>query len=204
LLKTVCESHFAMIAHPQPLSGAAPEYPLHPGAVAYPDRGQSQLCRELVDVQAKLITVWVFLCATCYAVRRYFLRGPADRFVYYLRELTRLDLVARGIADDPEAPRGALERVAYLEDKLSRLKAQMIQELADTKLYQDGAVGTVMSLIADTRACLNAQRLDLEGSRECDGRHAAPGPQGQAPHPHGEGPENERREGCRPGLALSA
>jgi hypothetical protein len=59
--------------------------------------------------------------------------------------------------------------VAYLDDKLSRLKAQMIQEFTDTKLYREGAMGTVMSLISDTRASLNAQRAKLEGLWESTG-----------------------------------
>jgi TRAP-type uncharacterized transport system substrate-binding protein len=163
LLKTVYEGHFAVRNYPQPLAGTPPEYPLHPGAVAYRDRDQPVVSRELLDVLAKLITFWVFLSATCYALRRYFLRDPTRRIVYYLQELTRLDLVARGITDDSEAPREPLKRVAYLEDKLSRLKAQVIQEFSDTKLYVEGTMGTVLSLISDTRASLNVQRAKLGG-----------------------------------------
>jgi TRAP-type uncharacterized transport system substrate-binding protein len=166
LLRTIYESHFAIVTHPQPLSGTSPEFPLHPGAVAFRDRDQPLLSRELLDVLAKLITLWVFVSATCFALSRYFLRDPTRRFVYYLREFTRLDLVARGIADDPQAPDEPVKRVAYLEDKLSRLKAQMVQEFSDAKLYREGAMGTVMSLISDTRASLNVQRANLEGGRE--------------------------------------
>jgi hypothetical protein len=174
LLKTIYESHFAVLTHPQPLSGASPEYPLHPGAISYRDRDQPLVSRELLDVLAKLITLWVFLSATCYALRRYFLRDPTKRLVHYLREFTALDLVARGIADDPEAPRDTVKLVAYLEDKLSRLKAQMIQEFSDAKLYREGAMGTVMSLISDTWASLNAQRSGLAGAGEFDGCCATP------------------------------
>jgi TRAP-type uncharacterized transport system substrate-binding protein len=177
LLKTIHESHFAILAHPQAQGGPSPEYPLHRGAVAYRDRDQPMVSRELLDVLAKLITLWVFLSATCYGLSRYFRRDPTKRFVHYLREFTELDLVARGIADDPEAPKEPVKRVAYLEDKLSRLKAQVVQESSDTKLYREGTMGTVMALIADTRASLNAQRAKLEGVRESDGTHAARGPQ---------------------------
>jgi hypothetical protein len=177
LLRTTYESHFAILTHPQPLSGTSPEFPLHPGAVAYRDRDQPMVSRELLDVLAKLITLWVFISATCYALSRSFLRDPTKRFVYYLQQFTQLDLVARGITDDPEAPRECFERVAYLEDKLSRLKAQMIQEFSDTKLYREGTMGTVMSLISDTRASLNAQRTKLDGVRERHGGHDSPDPQ---------------------------
>jgi hypothetical protein len=64
--------------------------------------------------------------------------------------------------------------VAYLEDKLSRLKAEMIQEFSDTNLYREGTMATVMSLICDTRASLNAQRSQLEGVREGSGDHTTP------------------------------
>ena len=40
-------------------------------------------------------------------------------------------------------------------------------------------MGTVMSLISDTRASLNAQRAKLKGVRESDGDYAAPAPEGQ-------------------------
>jgi TRAP-type uncharacterized transport system substrate-binding protein len=180
LLKTVYESHFALLTHPQSLSGTSPEYPLHPGAVAYRDRDQPVVSREVLDLLAKLITFWVFISATCYALSRNFLRDPTRRFVHYLREFTQLDLVARGITGDPEAPREPVKRVTYLEDKLSRLKAQMVQECSDAKLYREGAMGTVMSLISDTRASLNAQRAKLEGVRESNGDHGAVGPAGAA------------------------
>jgi hypothetical protein len=97
-----------------------------------------------------------------------------NRFVYYLGEFTQLDLVARGITDDPEAPGEPAKRVAYLEDKLSRLKAQKIQEFSDTKLYPERTMGTVMSLIFDMRASLNAQRVKLEEVRESGGDAHAP------------------------------
>jgi TRAP-type uncharacterized transport system substrate-binding protein len=150
LLKTIYESHFALATHPQSLSGNSPEFPLHPGAVAYRDRDQPLVSRETLDVLAKLTTFWLFLSATCFAVRRYFLRDRTKRFVYYLREFTQLDLVARGIEAATEAPAEPVQRVAYLEDRLSRLKAQMIEEFSDCKLYREGTMGTVMSLISDT------------------------------------------------------
>jgi hypothetical protein len=168
LLKTIHESHFAILTHPKALSRTSPEYPFHAGAMAYRDRDQPIVSRELLDVLAKLITLWVFMSATFWALRRYFNRDPTARFVYYLREFTQLDLVARGIADDPEAPREPVARVAYLEDQLSRLKAQMIEEFSDTKLYREGTMGTVMSLISDTRASVNAQRAKLRGEFESD------------------------------------
>jgi TRAP-type uncharacterized transport system substrate-binding protein len=158
LLRTIYESHFAMMTHPQALAGATPEYPYHPGAIAYRDRDQPMVSKEMLDVLAKLITLWVFVSATFWALRRYFDRDPMARFVYYLREFTQLDLVARGITDDAEAPTEPVQRVIHLEDKLSRLKAQMIQEFSDTKLWRERAMGTVLSLISDTRASLNARR----------------------------------------------
>jgi TRAP-type uncharacterized transport system substrate-binding protein len=194
LLKTIYESHFALLTHPQSLSGASPELPLHPGAVAYRDRDQPVVSRALLDVLAKLITLWVFASATCFALSRYFLRDPTCRFAYYLRELTQLDLVARGITEDPEAPRQAHQRVAYLEDKLSRLKAQMIQEIADTKLYREGAMGTVMSLISDTRASLIAQRAKLEGTDQRSTCHALVLPQEPRPNEQRSWPADEVQE----------
>jgi hypothetical protein len=168
LLKSIYESHFTIMTHPQSLSGTSPEYPFHPGAIAYRDRDQPMVSKELLDVLAKLITLWVFVSATFWALRRYFDQDPTARFVYYLREFTQLDLVARGITDDSEAPPEPAKRVAYLEDKLSRLKAQMIEEFSDTKQCREGTMRTVMSLISDTRASLNAQRSKLEGTRESD------------------------------------
>jgi TRAP-type uncharacterized transport system substrate-binding protein len=176
LLKGIYESHFATLTHPQSLAGASPEYPLHPGAVAYRDQGKPLLSREMLDVLTKLITLWVFASAAFYGLSRYFHRDPTARFAHYLREFTQLDLVARGIEEDAEAPAEPLKRVAHLEDKLSRLKAQMIEEFSEARLCREGAMGTVMSLISDTRASLNAQRATLEGVREREGDRVAAGP----------------------------
>jgi hypothetical protein len=174
MLKVIHDRPFAALAHLQSPCGTAPEYPLHAGAAAFRDRDQPVVPKELLDVLAKLVSLWVFLSATCYAASRYFRRDPARRFAHYLQEFTRLDLVARGIADDPEAPGDPAARVAYLEDKLSRLKAAMIQEFSDTQLYREGALGTVLALVCDTRASLHAQRAKLEGlpSPASDCRHS--------------------------------
>jgi TRAP-type uncharacterized transport system substrate-binding protein len=185
LLRTIYESHFAILAHPQSLSSSSPEFPLHRGAVAYRDRDQPIVSRELLDMLAKLTTFWVFISATCYGLSRSFFRDPTKRFVYYLREFTQLDLVARGITDDPEAPGQPVKRVAYLEDKLSRLKAQMIEEFADTKLYREGTMATVMSLISDTRASLNAQRTKLKRVPDSDLARFDPQEQHRSPLTNG-------------------
>jgi TRAP-type uncharacterized transport system substrate-binding protein len=95
LVKTVYESHFALVTHPQSLSGTSPEFPLHPGAVAYRDRDQPLVSKEVLDVLAKLVTFWLFLSATWFGLSRYFLRDPTRRIVYYLQEFTQVDLVAR-------------------------------------------------------------------------------------------------------------
>jgi TRAP-type uncharacterized transport system substrate-binding protein len=183
LLKAVHESHSAIVAHPQSLTGTSPEYPLHPGTVAYRDRDEPVVSREALDVLAKLITFWVFISATCYALSRNFLRDPTKRFVYYLEEFTQLDLVARGITDDAEAPQEPARRVAYLEEKLTRLKAQMIQEFSNIKLYREGTMGTVMSLISDTRASLNFQMAKLELIQQGNGDHASLDVQGRQRRP---------------------
>jgi len=92
------------------------------------------------------------------------------RFVYYLREFTQLDLVIRGITEDPQAPKEPSRQIAFLDDKLSRLKAQMIEEFADTNLYREGAMTTVMALISDARAGLAARLAKAEDRLEGDAK----------------------------------
>jgi hypothetical protein len=82
MLKVIHESHLALVIHPQSPSGTSPEYRLHPGAVAYRDRDEPIVSRELLDVLVKLITLWVFISAACYTVSRYFQCDPMKRCVH--------------------------------------------------------------------------------------------------------------------------
>jgi hypothetical protein len=73
------------------------------------------------------------------------------RFEAYYHELRRLELVARGRADDPEAPLERSARQAYLEERLLDLKSQAVHDFAEGGLKGEGLMWGIVSLVNDTR-----------------------------------------------------
>jgi hypothetical protein len=87
------------------------------------------------------------------------------RFETYYQELRRLELVARGQEDDPDAPDDPRARRAYLEDRVLDLKSQALNDFAEGGLKGEGLMAGIVSLVNDTRKSIEKIGRDEEGVR---------------------------------------
>jgi hypothetical protein len=76
------------------------------------------------------------------------------RFESYYREIGQIEMIARGLEDDPAAPIDVSSLQSYLEGRLTALKCKVLNDFADGGLRGEGLMAGIIALINDTRESL--------------------------------------------------
>jgi hypothetical protein len=76
-----------------------------------------------------------------------------NRFEGYYREIGRIERVARGLEEDPEAPMTPKALRTHLEKRLSALKCRVLEDFAEG-LKGEASVSGVIAVINETRSTL--------------------------------------------------
>jgi hypothetical protein len=76
------------------------------------------------------------------------------RFEAYYREIGQIEMIARGLEDDPAAPIDLLSLRSYLEGRLTSLKCKVLEDFAAGGLKGEGLMAGIIALINDTRESL--------------------------------------------------
>jgi TRAP-type uncharacterized transport system substrate-binding protein len=166
LLETIYESPLTNVARPPPLNEQVTAFPRHPGTERFLHRNDPLLTPE---VAAKLGTVaggiGAFLSG---AIAFYgFLRlRKLNRFESYYREIGRIEMVARGLEEDPAAPTDPESLRAHLERRLTTLKCEVLRDFAEGGLKGEGLMAGIVALINDTRESLAAMATAPRGARQ--------------------------------------
>ena len=77
------------------------------------------------------------------------------RFEAYYREIGRIDFLARRIEVDPGAPTDPHALRAFLEDRLTTLKHDVLMDFAEGGLQGEGLMAGIIALINDTRESIS-------------------------------------------------
>ena len=117
-------------------------------------RAEPLLNHELVSTLAKALGGLGAFISGMVAVYGYLRLRQLRRFASYYREISRLELVARGQEADPSAPSDPSARRAYLEERLLDLKSRALHDFANGGLTGEGLLSGIVSLVNDTRASL--------------------------------------------------
>jgi hypothetical protein len=164
LLETVYDSHVASLLGARPLRGIVPVFPMHPGVEVFLRRKEPVLTPELIGSLAKVAGGLGAFASGVVAFYGFLRLRQLRRFESYYRELRRLELVARGHEDDPDAPDDPSARRAYLEDRLLDLKSQALRDFAEGGLKGEGLMSGIVSLVNDTRRSLERISQTAEAS----------------------------------------
>jgi TRAP-type uncharacterized transport system substrate-binding protein len=154
LLETVYDSPLASAIRPPPLHDQTSAFPRHRGTERYLHRNDPLLTPEVAYRFGTLgggIGAFVSGTVAFYGFLR--LRN-LRRFESYYREIGQIEMVARGLQDDPAAPADAPGRRAHLEDRLTVLKCRVLQDFAEGGLRGEGHMAGIVALINDTRESL--------------------------------------------------
>jgi hypothetical protein len=76
------------------------------------------------------------------------------RFESYYREIRQIEMIARGLEDDPAAPIDVTSLQSHLEGRLTALKCKVLNDFADGGLRGEGLMAGIIALINDTRESL--------------------------------------------------
>jgi hypothetical protein len=129
-------------------------FPLHPGTERYLHRNDPLLTPEVAYKFGTLgggIGAFVSGVLAFYGFLR--LRN-LKRFEAYYREIGQIEMIARGLEDDPTAPGDVESLRAHLERRLTALKCKVLNDFAEGGLRGEGLMAGIIALINDTRESL--------------------------------------------------
>jgi TRAP-type uncharacterized transport system substrate-binding protein len=166
LLETIHDSPLTNAIRPPALNEQVHAFPRHPGAERYLHRNDPLLTPE---VASKLGTLAGGIGAfTSGALAFYgFLRlRNLRRFESYYREIGQIELIARGLEDDPAAPADVPSLRSHLEGRLIALKCKVLEDFAEGGLRGEGLMAGIIALINDTRESLAGMVAARRGARQ--------------------------------------
>jgi TRAP-type uncharacterized transport system substrate-binding protein len=166
LLETIFESPLTSAIRPPPLHEQVHAFPRHAGTERYLHRNDPVLTPE---VASRLVTVAGGIGAFLSGVIAFygFLRlRSLHRFEAYYREIGQIEMIARGLEDDPEAPADVASLRSYLEGRLTALKCKALTDFAAGGLKGEGLMAGIIALINDTRESLARMVTARDGARQ--------------------------------------
>jgi hypothetical protein len=179
LLETIYDSPLKNQIRPQPLEEQVTAFPLHPGTQRYQRRHEPLLKPEHIAKAGPLLGGIGTLISGLIAFYSYVRLRKLRRFVAYYHEIGHIDMVARGLEMDADAPTDPRALRPHLETRLTRLKHDVVEEFAEGGLQGEGLLAGLVALINDTREAL----LSME-ARKLIG----PGTPTEPPGKPGDGP----------------
>jgi TRAP-type uncharacterized transport system substrate-binding protein len=154
LLQTIYDSPLTNAIRPPALSEQVNPFPRHTGTEHYLHRNDPLLTPEAAYKFGTLgggIGAFVSGVIAFYGFLR--LRN-LKRFEAYYREIGQIEMIARGLVDDPAAPIDVHSLQTYLEGRLTALKCKVLDDFAEGGLRGEGLMAGIIALINDTRESL--------------------------------------------------
>jgi hypothetical protein len=138
------------------------EFPPHEGAEKFAADRRPVSADEVLEPLGDLLSVIGTGIAGAFAMWG-FLRGlrrvnPDD----YLRQIDRIERLLQGTEQDESAPTLPLDFITFLETRLAQIKQSAIEDYAHRRYQDDGALVSILTLIADTRHMLVQRRRQIE------------------------------------------
>jgi len=155
LLETIYDSPLKNELRPLPLKDQVNSFPLHSGTERYLHRNDPVLTPELASNVGTLGGGIGAFISGAIAVYSFLRLRKLRRFEAYYRELGQIELVARGIVIDPDAPTTPLSLRAHLETRLSDLKCRVLIDFAEGGMMGEGLMTGIIAPINDTRNSLS-------------------------------------------------
>jgi hypothetical protein len=165
LLETIYESSLTTALHPTPPSKQATAFPRHAGVDRYLHRNDPLLNNDSLarlGMLAGALGAFVSGAIALYGLLR--LR-KLSRFESYYHEIGQIEMLARGLVDDPQTRADAESMRDNLTKRLSALKCRVLQEFAEGGLKGEGHMAGIIALINDTRGSLWANGRPPETTR---------------------------------------
>jgi TRAP-type uncharacterized transport system substrate-binding protein len=163
LLETIHDSPLTNEIRPPALSEQVYGFPRHPGIERYLHRNDPLLTSEVVSRLAKLAGGVGYFLWGVIAFYGFLRLRNLRRFETYYREIGQIEMIARGLEKDPDAPGDPAALRAHLEGRLTALKCNVLKDFAEGGLKGEGLMAGIIALINDTRDSLAGMVATRDG-----------------------------------------
>lgn len=165
LMETLYEGEFPRrISISSPVDVATP-YEIHPLAAAYLDRHRPVAIHDLMDSVANGLSIFGAFSAGALTLWSLLRSAPPRTPVDYYENIRQIDSIAHGLESDSRAPVHPSELRAYLEEKLLRLRHDLIQDICEGRIKGDQVIGNILALLKEARANLHRQKMDTDAKQ---------------------------------------
>jgi len=151
LMKTIFEGEFSRRIHPTSPRELATPYAIHPAAVAYLDRDKPLAIKEAMEWFNKGLSAFGAFSACALSIYGLLwkkkIRKPSD----YFTEIRQIDQIARGVGHDLPVPVEAPELATYLDDRLRKLRQELVEDICEGRIKGDQVIANILTLLSDTR-----------------------------------------------------
>jgi TRAP-type uncharacterized transport system substrate-binding protein len=166
LVETIYDSALTNAIRPPALNEQVGAFPRHPGTERYLHRNDPLLRPEVASKFGTLAGgIGAFLSGAI-AVYGFLRLRKLKRFESYYHEIGQIEMIARGLEDDPAAPTDLESLRATLERRLTALKCEVIKDFAEGGLRGEGLMAGIIALINDTRESLAGMVTARNGARQ--------------------------------------
>jgi TRAP-type uncharacterized transport system substrate-binding protein len=154
VLEAIYDSPLTNAIRPPPLREQVAAFPLHRGTERYLHRNDPLLRSEDVVKLGPLLGGIGAMISGLFAFYSFMRLRKLRRFEAYYKEIEHIDMLARGVEVDPDAPSDPDSLRAHLETRLTTIKHDAVKDFAEGGLHGEGLIAGIIALINDTRGSL--------------------------------------------------
>src|SRR5262249_30945907 len=156
LLETIYDSPLTTAIRPPPLNEQVSAFPRHAGTERYLHRNDPLLTPEVAYKFGVFAGGIGAIISGAIAVYSFMRLRSLNRFESYYHEIGQIEMIARGLEQDPTAPTDVPSLRSHLEGRLMTLKCEVLTDFAEGGLKGEGLMAGIIALINDTRESLAA------------------------------------------------
>jgi TRAP-type uncharacterized transport system substrate-binding protein len=175
LVETVQDSPLTNALRPPALNEQGSAFPRHAGTERYLHRNDPVLTPEVAYRFGTMAGGLGAFLSGSIALYGFLRLRSLNRFESYYREIGQIEMLARGLDEDPSAPSDPESLRANLERRLTTLKCKVLEDFAEGGLKGEGLMAGIIALINDTRESLATMVTLRNGSDD-----AIPSPEPRA------------------------
>jgi TRAP-type uncharacterized transport system substrate-binding protein len=164
LLETIYDSTLTNAIRPTALDDQVSAFPRHPGTERYLHRNDPLLTSEVASKLSRLAVGIFYFLSGVIALYGFLRLRHLRRFEAYYHEIGQIEMTARGLEDDPDAPADMPSLRSYLERRLTALKCRVLEDFAQGGLKGEGLMAGIIALINDTRESLAGMATAQDGA----------------------------------------
>jgi hypothetical protein len=161
----IYDSPLTSAIRPPALNEQVNAFPRHSGTEHYLHRNDPLLTPEVASKLVTLAGGFVYFLSGVIAFYGFLRLRNLRRFESYYREIGQIEMIARGLEDDPAAPTDVPSLRLHLGGRLTALKCKVLKDFAEGGLKGEGLMAGIIALINDTRESLARMVTARDGAR---------------------------------------